>query len=132
MDMEWSSILLNVVFLITYSASQVPVAIFSPLLFNKQAIPMVQSYKYLDVIFSNVGIDFVAQGDMMTQHVDKQLGAIRWFSNLWCPRIRHNIMKSILLPTLEYSLPLLFTQFQRASKSPSWKQLNTSYNNCLK
>ena len=54
-----------------------------------------------------------------------------WFSNLWCPRIRLNIIKSILFATLEYSLPLLFAQFQRDPKSHSWKQLNTVYNNCL-
>ena len=119
-------------YLITHSASKIPLPIRPPLLLNKQAIPFVQSYKYLGVMFSGVGIDFVAQGDMLAQRVEKQLGAMSWFSNLWCPRIRLNIMKSILLPTLEYSLPLLFAQFQRNSKSHSWKQLNTAYNNCLK
>jgi len=64
--------------------------------------------------------------------VERQLGAMRWFSNTWSPRIRLNIMKSILLPTLEYSLPLLFAQAQRSPRSPFWKQLNTAYNNCLK
>lgn len=42
------------------------------------------------------------------------------------------IMKSILLPTLKYSLSLLFSQSQRDPKSPSWKHLNLAYNNCLK
>ena len=83
-------------------------------------------------MFSGVGIDFVAEGDMLAQWVEQQLGAMSLFSNLWCPRIHLNIMKSILLPTLENSLPLLFAEFQRHSKSPRWKQLTTAYNNCLK
>ena len=83
-------------------------------------------------MFSHLGIDFDTQGTMLAQPVERLLGGMGWFSNLWCPRIRFNIMKSILLPTLEYSLPLLFAQFQCDPKSPSWKQLNTSYNTCLK
>ena len=119
-------------YLITHSASKVPSIIRPSLLLNSQSIPLVQSYKYLGVMFSRLGIDFDAQGTMLAQRVERLLGGMRWFSNLWCPRIRFNIMKSILLPTLEYSLPLLFAQFQRDPKSPSWKQLNTSYNTCLK
>jgi len=56
---------------------------------------------------------------------------MRWFSNTWCPRIRYNIMKSILLPTLEYSLPLLYAQVLRDLKAPSWQLLNIAYNYCL-
>ena len=83
-------------------------------------------------MFYSQGIDFIAQSNRLTLRVERQLEAMRWFSNIWCPRIRLNIMKSILFPTLEYSLPLLFGHFQRDPKSPSWKQLNTVYNNCLK
>ena len=83
-------------------------------------------------MFYSQGIDFIAQSNMLTLPVEWKWGAMSWFSNLWCPRIRLNIMKSILFPTLEYSLPLLFAQLQRDPKSPSWKQLNTVYNNCLK
>ena len=119
-------------YLITHSASKVPSIIRPSLLLNSQSIPLVESYKYLGVMFSRLGIDFNTQGNMLAQRAERALGGIRWFSNLWCPRIRFNIMKSILLPTLEYSLPLLFAQFQRDPKSPSWKQLNTSYNTCLK
>lgn len=63
-------------YLITHSASKVPIAIRPPLLLNDKAIPMVQSYKYLGVLFSSVGIDFLAQGDMLAQRVERQLGAI--------------------------------------------------------
>ena len=119
-------------YLITHSASKIPSIVRPPLFLDSQPIPVVQSYKYLGVMFSTLGIDFLAQGTMLAQRVERQLGAMRWFSNLWCPKIRFNIMKSILLPTLEYSLPLLFAEFQRHPNSSSWKQLNTSYDNCLK
>jgi len=69
-------------YLITHSASQVPIAIRPPLLLNKKEIPMVQSYKYLGVLFSSIGIDFVAQGDMLARRGERHLGAISRFSNL--------------------------------------------------
>ena len=108
-------------YLLSHSASKIPLAICPSLRLNQESIPHVQSYKYLGVMFYRQGIDFIAQSNMLTERVERQLGALRWFSNLWCPRIQLNIMKSILFPTLEYSLPLLFAQFQRDPKSLSWK-----------
>ena len=83
-------------------------------------------------MFSCHGIDFDTQDTMLAQHVERLLGGMCWFSNLWCPRIQFHIMKSILLATLECSLRLVFAQFKRNFQSPSWKQLNTSCNTCLK
>ena len=98
---------------------------------HNQDIPLVTSYKYLGVIFSSKGIDFDAQSKLLCERVERQLGAIRWFSSTWCPQIRYNILKSLLLPTLEYSLPLLYGKFIQDRKSTCWKTLNTAYNNCL-
>ena len=108
-------------YLITHSASKAPAAIRPSLQLNGEQIPVVQSYKYLGVMFSTFGIDFQAQGKMLAQRVDRHLGAMRWFSTTWSPRIRLNLMKSILLPTLEYSLPLIYRQFVRNHKTPGWK-----------
>jgi len=119
-------------YLITHSASKAPPAIRPSLQLHNLSIPFVQFYKYLGVTFCSLGIDFVVQENILGDRVERQLGAMRWFSNTWSPRIRLNIMKSILLPTLEYSLPLLFAQAQRSPRSPFWKQPNTTYNNCLK
>jgi len=47
-------------YLITHSASKVPIAIRPPLLLNTKEIPMLQSYKYLGVRFPSIGMDFVA------------------------------------------------------------------------
>jgi len=49
-------------YLITHSASKLPVAIRTPLLLKQQSIPLVKSYKYLGVQFSTQGVDFLAQG----------------------------------------------------------------------
>ena len=117
---------------ITHSTSKAPPAIRPSLQLHNLSIPFVQFYKYLGVTFCSLGIDFVVQENILGDRVERQLGAMRWFSNTWSPRIRLNIMKSILLPTLEYSLPLLFAQAQRSPRSPFWKQPNTTYNNCLK
>jgi len=119
-------------YLITHTASKAPPAIRPSLQLHNLSIPFVQSYKYLGVTLSSLGINFVVQGNILRDRVARQLGAMRWFSNIWSPRIRLNIMKSILLPTLEYSLPLLFVQAQRSPRSRFWNQLNTAYNNCLK
>ena len=97
-------------YLITYLASKALVAIRPTLLLDSQSIPIVQSYKYLGVMFSSFGIDHLAQEEMLSQQAERHLGAILWFSNTWSPRIRLNIMKSILLPTLEYSVPLIYPQ----------------------
>ena len=117
---------------LSHSASKVLLAIRPSLRLNQDSIPHVQSYRYLGVIFHCQGIDFIAQSNMLTERVARRLGALHWFSNLWCSRIWLNIMKSIMFPTLEYWLPLLLAQFHRYPKSPGWKQLNTAYNNCLK
>jgi len=118
-------------YLITHSASKLPVAIRPSLSLKQPSIPLVKSYKYLVVQFSNKGIDFLAQGYLLCHRVERVLRAMRWFSNTWCPRIRYNIMKSIVLPTLEYSLPLLYAQVLRDRNAPSWQLLNTADYNCL-
>jgi len=118
-------------YLVTHSASQLPVLIRPPLLLKQQSIPLVKSYMYLGHHFSTKGIDFLAQGYLLCHPVKPLLGAMRWFSNTWCPKIRYHIMKSILLPTLEYSLPLMYAQFLQDRKAPSWQLLNTAYNTYL-
>ena len=69
-------------YLITHSASKIPSIVRPPLFLDSQPIPVVESYKYLGVMFSTLGIDFLAQGTMLAQRVERQLGAMRWFSNL--------------------------------------------------
>jgi len=105
-------------YLITHSPSKASPAIRPSLQLHNHSIPLVQSYKYLGVTFSSLGIDFVGQDNLLWDGVKHHLGAIRWFSNRWSPRIRLNIMKSILLPTLEYFLPLLFAHAHRPPRSP--------------
>jgi len=56
---------------------------------------------------------------------------MRWYSVTWAPRIRLNIFKSILLPTLEYSLPLLYPNYQRNRKAQECIIHTNAYNNCL-
>ena len=116
-------------YLRTHTAARTPMP--PNILLDKQPIPLVNSYKYLGVMFSSKGIDFEVQSTLLCERVERQLGAMRWFSSTWCPRIRFNILKSILLPTLEYSLPLLYAHFLQDSKAPSWKTMTTAYNNCL-
>ena len=69
-------------YLISHSASKVPLAIRPSLRLYHQSIPHVQSYKLLGVMFYYQGIDFIAESNMLTQRVERQLGALRWFSNL--------------------------------------------------
>jgi len=57
-------------YLITHSASKLPVAIRPPLLLKQQSLPLVKSYKYLGVRFSNKGIDFLAQGYLLCHRVE--------------------------------------------------------------
>ena len=101
------------------------------ILLNNRPIAFVNSYKYLGVMFASKGIDFGSQSTLLSERVGRQLGALRWYSASWCPRIRFNILKSILLPTLEYSLPLLYGHFLKDRKSKAWVTMNTAYNNCL-
>ena len=119
-------------YLITHSPLKAPAAIWPSLQLNGELIPVVRSYKNLGVMFPTFGIDFQVQGKMLAQKVDRHLAAMRWFSTRWSPRIRLNLMKSILLFTLEYSLLLIYHQFVRNHNTSGWKILSTAYNNCLK
>ena len=48
-------------------------------------------------MFYYQGIDFIAQSNMLTQRVERQLEALRWFSNLYCPRIRFEYHEEYLV-----------------------------------
>jgi len=113
----------------THCAARTPMP--SSILCNNQPIPFVNTYKYLGVMFASKGIDFDSQSTLLCERVGRHLGALRWYSASWCPRIRFNILKSILLPTLEYSLPLLHTHLPKDGKPKAWVTMNTAYNNCL-
>jgi len=82
-------------------------------------------------MFSSKGIDFPGQGNLLSLRVENLLSAMRWNCNTWCPRIRFNLFKSIILPSLEYSVPLLYANFLRNGKSKSWISINNTYTNCL-
>jgi len=116
-------------YLRTHTAARTPMP--HSILLNNQPIPSVSTYKYLGVMFHSKGINFEAQSTVLCERVGRQLGALRLYSSSWCPRIRFNILKSILLPTLEYSLPLLYGHFLKDRKSKAWVTMNTAYNNCL-
>ena len=90
-------------------------------------IPQVHSYKYLGVIISRSGVNYSALAQLLNSPVQKQINAMRWVSDTWCPRIRYNIFKVILSPTLEYLLPILCAEYLRNENSPSWKVLYASY-----
>ena len=94
---------------------------------NNHPIPHVTSYKYLGVRFKSTGIDFVKQGILLSQRVESCLAGMLWFSDTWAPQIRLNIVKSILLPTLEYSLPLCYANYQLNRKAQQWITLTNTY-----
>jgi len=98
---------------------------------NNYPIPHVTSYKYLGLTFACKGIDFVNQGILLCQRVESCLAGMLWFSDTGAPRIRLIIFKSILLPTLEYSLPLLYANYKRYRKAQQWITLTNANNNCL-
>jgi len=104
----------------------------TPLVLNRQAIPRVTAYKYLGVIISVKGIDFSGQADMLCSRIEKQINAMKWVSDTWAPRIRLNIFKAILSPTLEYSLPLLHAHHLRNSGDMSWKLVEKAYYSSMK
>jgi len=116
-----------------YMVTNQPICTYLPhtLTLNNHPIPYVTSYKYLGVPFASKGIDFVKQGIHLSQTVESCHAGMRWFSDTWAPRIRLNIFKSILLPTLEYSLPLLYANYQRNCKAQEWITLTNAYNNCV-
>jgi len=116
-------------YLLTHTA---PKSMDPPVLvLNNQPIPFVDSYRYLGVMFSSTGIDFLAQGNLLSLRVENLLSAMRWYSTTWSPRIRLNLFKTVILPSLEYSVPLLYAQLLRNRKSESWIAINNTYNNCL-
>jgi len=116
-------------YIITNQAVSQPCPYFLTL--NGQFIPSVASYRYLEVLFKSTGIDFHDQGNLLSQRVERTLATMYWFSDTWAPRIRYNIFKRILLPTLEYSVPVLYANYLRNRKCDGWKSINTSYNNCI-
>jgi len=116
-------------YLLTHNASKS--ALPPVLILNNQPIPFVDSYRYLGVMFSPTGIDFLAQGNLLSLRVENLLNAMRWYSNTWCPRIRFNLFKTFILPSLEYSIPLIYANFLRNRKSKSWIEINNTYTNCL-
>jgi len=102
-----------------YMVTNQPIRTYLPhtLTLNNHPIPHVTSYKYLRVTFASKGIDFVKQGILLSQRVESCLAGMRWFSDTWARRIRLNIFKSILLPTLKYSFPLLYANYKRNRKA---------------
>jgi len=116
-----------------YMVTNQPLRTYLPhmLTLNNHPIPHVTSYQYLGVTFASKGIDFVKQGILLCERVESCLAGMRSFSDTWALRIRLNIFKSILLPTLKYSLPLLYANYKRNRKAQEWITLTNTYNNCL-
>jgi len=116
-----------------YMVTSQPIRTYLPytLTLNNHPIPHVTSYKYLAVMFQRKGLDFLEQANVLSQRVTSCLAAMRCYSDTWAPRIRLNIFKSILLPILEYSLPLLYANYKRNRKTQEWITLTNAYNNCL-
>ena len=104
----------------------------SCLYLQDKPIPQVHSYKYLGVIISRNGVDYSAQAELLNSRVQKQINVMRLVSDTWCPRIRYNIFKVILSPTLEYSVPILFAEYLRNRNSTSWKILHATYYDSIK
>jgi len=105
---------------------------YSPISLNQQPIPHVISYKYLGVIIAEHGIDFLNQAEMLSTRMMKKINAMKWVSDTWAPRIRFNIFKVILSPTLEYSLSLLYAHHLHNLRHPSWKILERAYHAGIK
>jgi hypothetical protein len=114
-----------------YTGTKSTVPCNTQLLLNNQAIPKVTGYKYLGVLFGEKGIDYLEQGKLLSNRVNKLRGAISWHSDTWPPRIRYNIFKTILTPTLEYSLPLMYAYHLDHQKTPAWQLLKDSYYSCI-
>ena len=116
-------------YLLTHTA---PKSMHLPVLvLNNQPITFVQSYRYVGVMFSSKGMNFPVQGNLLSLRVENLLSAMRWNCNTWCPRLRFNLFQRIILPSLEYSVPLLYANFLRNRKSTSWIAINNTYTNCL-
>jgi len=116
-----------------YMITNQPIRSYLPsrLSLNNQHIPCVTSYKSLGVLFESRGIDFLKQGTILSQRGVSCLAGMRCYSDTWVPRIRLNIFKCILLPTFEYSLPLLYANYQRNRKAQEWTTLTNASNNYL-
>jgi len=97
---------------------------------NKQ-IPKVDKYKYLGVMFERRGIDYAEQANILSTRVRKLRGAISWNSDTWPPRIRYNIFKAIITPTMEYSLPLIYAHYLDHKKMEGWATLRQAYNDSI-
>ena len=116
-----------------YMVTSQPIRTYLPytITLNNHPIPHVTSYKYLAVMFQRKGLDFLEQANVLSQRVTSCLAAMRWYSDTWAPRIQLNIFKSILLPILKYSLPLLYANYKHNRKTHEWITLTNAYNNCL-
>ena len=94
---------------------------------SQQPIPLVRSYKYLGMPVARFGIQFDEHAMDLANRAIKLRNGISWQSDLWSPRIRYNIFRSIILPTMQYGLPLHFAHHKRNKTYLGWKTLASAY-----
>ena len=93
----------------------------------QQPIPLVTSYKYLGIPVGRFGIQFDEHATQLATKATKLQKEISWQSHTWSPRTRYNIFRSIMLPTMQYALPLHVAHFKRSKSYAGWKVLETAY-----
>src|SRR5207237_9426708 len=85
----------------------------------------------LAVPFEKKRIDTTQQANILAALVHKLRGAISWNSDTWPPRIRYNIFKAIITPTMEFSLPLIYARYLHHRKMEAWATLRMAYNDSI-
>ena len=102
-----------------------------PLTIADEPIPLVASYKYLGMPIGRFGIQFDNHAIQLATKTTNLQKGISWQSDSWSPRTRYNIFRSIMLPTMQYGLPLHFAHYKRSKSYPGWKTLETAYKSAI-
>ena len=85
-----------------------PIVGQDPLLLQGEALPLVESYKYLGLPMTADGIDFPTYIKGQAETAVAFLKYIQFGSTSWAPSIRWAIYRTFLRPQVEYAAPLVY------------------------
>ncbi|CAO3670488.1 unnamed protein product [Umbelopsis ramanniana] len=102
--------------------------ITTPLLLSlyNEPLPLVHSYDYLGMPFTNTGIDFLGHVSNTTRKTQQLFFSSSRHSRGWSPYIRLTIFKTFYRPTYEYGFPLLYG-FNTSTKSPTFSTKSPTF-----